>query len=82
MIVADSLSQVLFVKRPAGAKSNDKVNLYQVQDDAQKAKLTSVQFGVQAGQLMQIHSGAKAGDQFIISDLTSLHATTNQLDIE
>lgn len=82
MIVADSLSQVLFVKRPAGTKSNDKVNLYQVQDDAQKAKLTPVQFGVQAGQLMQIRSGANVGDQFIISDLTSLHATTNQLDIE
>jgi ABC-type cobalamin transport system ATPase subunit len=55
--------------------------MYQVQSDSQHAKLHAVKFGVQAGQFMHILSGAKAGEQFIISDLTSLHANTQEITI-
>lgn len=82
MIVADSLSNVLYLKRPAGTKSNQQLNLYKVQQDNQHAKLNELQFGVQAGQFMQVRSGAKAGDLFIISDLSSLHASAEQVEIK
>lgn len=82
MIVADSLSQVLYLKRPAGTKSNQQLKLYQIQSDNQHAKLNELQFGVQAGQFMQVHSGAKVGDQFIISDLSSLYSNAPQVEIE
>lgn len=82
LIIADSLSDVLYLKRPAGTKSNQEMNLYQVQSDNQYAKLNQLQFGVQAGQFMQIRSGAKAGDQFIISDLSSLYTSAQQVEIE
>ena len=82
MIIADSLTDVLYLKRPAGTKSNQQLNLYQIQSDNQHAKLNELKFGVQAGQFMQVQSGAKAGDQFIISDLSSLYGSTQQVEIE
>jgi len=81
-IIADSLQNVLYLKRPAGTKSNQRMNLYQVQSGDQQAKLNQVQFGAQAGQFMQVRSGAKAGDKFIISDLTNLHDSAKTLDID
>lgn len=82
MIVADSLTDVLYLKRPAGTKSNQQLNLYQIQSDNQHAKLNELKFGVQAGQFMQVQSGAKEGDQFIISDLSSLYGSAQQVEIE
>lgn len=81
-VITDSLSNVLYVKRPAGAKPHQSAQLYQVDGGNQQAHLNQIQFGVQAGQYMHVTSGARLGDQFIISDLTSLQTRANQLDIE
>lgn len=81
LIIADSLSNVLYLKRPAGAKSNDKVALYQVQEGTNDAVLTTLQFGAQAGQFMQVKSGAERGAQFIISDLSNLQNNSTSLTI-
>jgi HlyD family secretion protein len=81
-IIADSLSNVLYMKRPAGAKSNGETQLYRLQEETSHALLGNIRFGVQAGQYMQIRSGAALGDQFIISDLTNLHTTNQQITIE
>ncbi len=81
-IIAESLQNVLYLKRPAGTKSNQNMNLYQVQSDNQQATLNQIQFGAQAGQFMQVQSGAKAGDKFIISDLSNLYDSAKTLDID
>ena len=72
-VIADSLKNVLYIKRPAGTQSNDTMPLYRVLSGTQSAELTPVQFGVRAGQFMQLRSGADVGTQFIISDLSNLH---------
>jgi multidrug resistance efflux pump len=80
VIIADTLKNMTYIKRPAGAKAESNVSLYRM-DNAQSASLQDLRFGVQAGQKIQIVSGAKAGEQFIISDLTKLHAVSQSLSI-
>lgn len=79
-IIADTLQNITYLKRPAGVKANSSISLYRL-DGNNSASLHDLQFGAQAGQLMQIHSGAQAGDKFIISDLSNLHDTTENLTI-
>lgn len=81
VIIADSLTDVLYLKRPAGTKANQQLNLYQVQSDQQQAVLNQLELGLRAGQYMQIRAGAKAGDQFIISDLSSLFNSAEAVEI-
>lgn len=80
IIIADTLQNVRYIKRPAGALADSAVTLYRL-DTAQNASLQELRFGVQAGQFMQIVSGAQAGEQFIISDLSNLHAASQRLSI-
>ena len=80
VIIADTLKNVTYIKRPAGAKANQAMPLYRL-DTPQNASLHELRFGAQAGQLIQIISGANTGEQFIISDLSNLQNTHQTLTI-
>jgi multidrug resistance efflux pump len=79
-IIANQLENVKYIKRPAGARSGTNVALYKVISNNQ-AETQSIRFGAQAGQNIQILAGAEVNEQFIISDLSNLQATTNTLNI-
>lgn len=80
VIIADTLKNVTYIKRPAGAAAESVVTLYRMENQ-QNASLQELRFGVQAGQYMQIISGAIAGERFIISDLSNLQTTSQSLSI-
>ena len=80
VIIADTLHHVSYIKRPAGAKSNTTTSLYRL-NSQQQARSQDIRFGVQAGQFMQVLSGGAVGEQFIISDLSNLQATSQVINI-
>jgi HlyD family secretion protein len=80
MIVADTLQNVKYIKRPAGAKSNTNASLYRL-NTQENATAQDLRFGAQAGQFIQVLSGASVGEQFIISDLSNLQATNQTISI-
>lgn len=80
-IIADTLIDVSYIKRPAGVKSNSTVALFKFNDNTQTANAHDIRFGAQAGQFIQVLSGASEGEQFIISDLSNLQITNSTLTI-
>jgi biotin carboxyl carrier protein len=80
VIIADTLQNIVYIKRPAGAKSNMNTSLYRL-NGQQSATSQDLRFGVQAGQYIQILSGATVGEQFIISDLSNIQATSQTINI-
>lgn len=79
-IIADTLQNIQYIKRPAGAQSNTSTSLYKLSNQS-KATPQALRFGVQAGQFIQVLSGASVGEQFIISDLSNLQADSPQITI-
>ena len=61
-VITDSLTNVLYVKRPAGARQHQPTQLYQVDSNNQLAHLSHIQFGVRAGQYMQLLQARKWGN--------------------
>ena len=82
VIVADTLKQIFYIKRPANVKAFSEVSLYRLDSDATTAQLRTLKLGRQAGRYIEILSGAKADDVFIISDLPNLKSTASQLTIK
>jgi multidrug resistance efflux pump len=80
VIVADTLQNIKYIKRPAGAKSNTNASLYRL-NTQDNATAQDLRFGAQAGQFIQVLSGASVGEQFIISDLSNLQATNQTISI-
>jgi len=80
VIIADTLQNVVYIKRPAGAKSDASASLYRL-NNQENATSQDIRFGVQAGQYIQILSGASVGEQFIISDLSNLQQTSQTISI-
>jgi multidrug resistance efflux pump len=78
--VADTLQNIKYIKRPAGAKSNTNASLYRL-NTQDNATAQDLRFGAQAGQFIQVLSGASVGEQFIISDLSNLQATNQTISI-
>lgn len=79
-IIADTLQNIQYIKRPAGAQSNTSTSLYKLSNQS-KATPQALRFGMQAGQFIQVLSGASVGEQFIISDLSNLQADSPQITI-
>ncbi|WDE00685.1 efflux RND transporter periplasmic adaptor subunit [Thalassomonas actiniarum] len=82
VIVADTLKNATYIKRPANVKANNIGKLYRLDQQQENAQLQAVTFGHQAGRFIQILSGAKAGEQFIVSDLSNLSKSTDALSIK
>jgi HlyD family secretion protein len=80
IIVADTLQNITYIRRPAGAKSNTSISLYRLNTQG-NATSQELRFGAQAGQFIQILSGASVGEQFIISDLSNLQTTSKSISI-
>jgi multidrug resistance efflux pump len=81
-IIADTLKQVVYIKRPANVKPFSDISLYRMNSDGSTAQLRTLKLGRQAGLHIEIISGAEAGDVFIISDLPNLKNTTSELVIK
>jgi HlyD family secretion protein len=82
VIIADTLKQIFYIKRPANVKPNSEISLYRLDSNASTAQLRTLKLGRQAGRHIEIISGAEAGDVFIISDLSNLKNTSSQLVIK
>jgi multidrug efflux pump subunit AcrA (membrane-fusion protein) len=80
VIIADTLQNITYIKRPAGAQSNTITSLYKLDSQA-SANAQELRFGVQAGQFIQVLSGASVGEQFIISDLSNLQLGSQSITI-
>jgi biotin carboxyl carrier protein len=80
-IIADTLLNVNYIRRPAGVKSNTRFEMYKLIPTGDTAVLTEVVFGSQAGQFMEVKSGANQAEQFIITDLSNLQSTNKTLTI-
>lgn len=81
-IIADTLKQIIYIKRPANVKPYSEISLYRLDSNASTAQLRTLKLGRQAGRYIEIISGAEADDVFIISDLPNLKNTTSQLNIK
>ncbi len=82
VIIADTLKQIVYIKRPANVKAYSEISLYRLDSDASTAQLRTLKLGRQAGRYIEILSGAEADDVFIISDLPNLKSTVSQLTIK
>ncbi|WDE03762.1 efflux RND transporter periplasmic adaptor subunit [Thalassomonas viridans] len=82
VIIADTLENVTYIKRPANVKANNKGQLYRLDPKQENARLQAVTFGHQAGRFIEIISGAQPGEQFIISDLSNLSKSADALSIK
>lgn len=82
VIIADTLKNVHYIKRPAGIKNNSTAQLYKLDSNLKHALLHPINFGRQAGNFIEIISGATPQEQFIISDLRHIQNTHSALVIE
>ena len=70
-ITIETLSNVLYIERPAKLNAHTEANLYKLEQDALLAARTSVKTGKKAGRYIEITHGASRGEQVIISDLNN-----------
>ena len=82
VITTAQLSQVHYIKRPAGVRASSESALYKINTQSSNAVLQPIRFGQQAGDYIQLLSPVKVGEQYIISDLRHLQNTHQQLIIE
>jgi len=81
MIIAETLTNIKYIKRPANLRSNSQSSLYRVDKSIQNAKLESLKFGRKAGRYIEVVTGAKMGESFIVSDLSQLKSASSTLII-
>lgn len=80
-IIADTIADAIYIRRPAGLQSNAQKSLFKLNDTDNQAYKQTIQFGMQTGQFIQIVSGASEGERFVISDLSHLSLTSDTLII-
>ena len=71
MIEISHIPDTLFVKRPVFAPKNTQVGLYKLTENQQFASKYQVKLGQSSVNNIQILSGLSAGDEVIISDMSS-----------
>lgn len=71
VIIVDTLVNVMYITRPAGAQPHTNVQLFKLVPDLSLAQKHNLRFGVKAGHFVQVVSGARAGEQFVVSDLSN-----------
>jgi len=81
-IIADTLKQIIYIKRPANVKPYSETSLYRLDSNTSTAQLRTLKLGRQAGRYIEVISGAEADDVFIISDLPNLKNTVSELIIK
>lgn len=81
-IIASTLTQIRYIKRPANVQPNSEISLYRLDTENSSAQLQTLELGRQAGRYIEVLSGAIVDDVFIISDLSNLKSTTSVLQIK
>ncbi len=71
----DTLHDVLFLDRPAGARDGGAVPLFRLDPDGARAHRTTVALGRGSGRRVEVESGLSAGDTVIVSDTSTWEAT-------
>jgi HlyD family secretion protein len=74
----DTLHDVLFINRPAGARDGETAVLFRLEPDGAHARRTSVALGRGSSREVEVQRGLAAGDTVIISD-TSTWETTDRI---
>lgn len=77
-VVVETLHDVLFLDRPAGARDGETVPLFRLDADGARARRTTVALGRGSGRQVEIEHGLAAGDVVVVSD-TSTWETTEQI---
>ncbi len=81
-IIADTLKQIFYIKRPANVKPYSEISLFRLDSNASTAQLRTLKLGRQAGRYIEIISGVEVDDVFIISDLPNLKNNVSELIIK
>ncbi len=81
-IITDTLTNAIYLERPANVKANTEVVLYRVDASFENANLNKVKFGRTAGRYIEIISGAQNLEKYILSELPGLKQSVNKLKIE
>jgi len=68
VIYTAELNNVLYVEKPAFARSNDRISIYRVDEDREYAFRTNIRVGKMSISHVEIVEGLEAGDRIIISD--------------
>jgi len=79
-IISKSLTDVLYVQRPANTQAQSEANFYRVAPTGDSAAQVAIKFGDKAGKFIQILQGATESDTLIISDLSNYQAETISLN--
>ncbi|GAC1352987.1 MAG: HlyD family efflux transporter periplasmic adaptor subunit [Polyangiales bacterium] len=72
----EKLDDVLFVARPAGAAENTTLGLFRLEADQVHATRVTVQCGRGSARDIEVVAGLVAGDQVIVSDVSTWEAST------
>jgi hypothetical protein len=70
IIAIGSLTNVVYVGRPAVGQSNSRVMLFKLEPDGHSAKKVPVQVGAASVNLIEIKNGLRPGDKVILSDMS------------
>ncbi len=70
IITVGTLTNVVYVGRPASGGSNSRVLLFKLEPDGHSAKKVPVEFGAASVNLIEIKSGLQPGDKVIISEMS------------
>lgn len=71
----DTLHDVVFVNRPAGARDGEGMSLFRIEGDGTYARRTSVTLGRGSGRQVEIAQGLTPGETVIVSDTSTWQAT-------
>ncbi len=69
-IQLEVIPDVLFVGRPAYARSNSRLGLFKLDEDNRFAERVEVQLGSASVNLIQVVDGLQEGDEIILSDMS------------
>jgi len=73
-ITVDTISDALFVGKPAYGRSNSRLGLFKLDEDRRFARRVPVQTGMSSANLIQILDGLQEGDEVILSDMSRFDA--------
>lgn len=76
-IFVKSISNALFVQRPANIREGSEAELFKLDKNGKEATKVKVQFGEESGQEIRIVSGLLAKEQLILSDMRKYSELNN-----
>ncbi|WP_448550238.1 efflux RND transporter periplasmic adaptor subunit [Thalassotalea fusca] len=79
-IISKSLTDVLYVQRPANTHAKSEGNFYRITPTGDSASQVAIKFGEKAGKFIQIVQGVTESDTLIISDLSNYKAENISLN--